>query len=441
MDIILPYDESLEDSILGNIIMEPELYDEVAPFITSLEVFYYTKARVLWTKLSTMRKNREHIDTITVCSDITKQESDKGLTSYYITACIHNIGLSGNIKMYATKLYEKYLMRKVIVSTYDIQNKAKDNNPEVYDVINNAHTVFGELLNVRPNTSQDINELISETVESMKQDKSLLISTGYKSLDRFAGGLTRGEITIVGGRPGHGKTTMLINMLSRVLENGGRAMFFSRELPNAELLKKIICLESQQLSYGLVRKNLFTDSDHVKMNMAIEIIKKKYGKDKFLMFDNLKDFGASSAEVKKFQPDVIFDDYIQLIAYSGREEQRRLQIEELVNNYKWLAKETKSAVVLASQLNRGVEHRGRTYLPQLSDLAESGAIEQVAENVFFTYYDYKVNGEDGKGKNVITLSAGKVRYGDTGAIDMGYDGDRCKIYNNEKEITDELPFA
>tara|TARA_R110002020_G_scaffold273_7_gene1479 strand:- start:4690 stop:5169 length:480 start_codon:yes stop_codon:yes gene_type:complete len=159
------------------------------------------------------------------------------------------------------------------------------------------------------------------------------------------------------------------------------------------------------------------------------------------MFDNIKDFSASSAEVKKFKPDAIFDDYIQLIGYSGKEEQRRLQIEELVNNYKWLAKETDASVILASQLNRGIEYRGKTFLPQLSDLAESGAIEQVAENVFFTYYDYKVNGEDGKGKNVITMSAGKVRYGDTGTIDMGYDGDKCKIFNNEKEMTNELPFT
>ena len=190
-----------------------------------------------------------------------------------------------------------------------------------------------------------------------------------------------------------------------------------------------------------MRKNLFTDQDHVRFNDAVEIVRKKYSKDNFLMFDNIKDFTASSAEVKKFKPDVIFDDYIQLIGYKGKEEQRRLQIEELVNNYKWLAKETNASVVLASQLNRGVEYRGKTFLPQLSDLAESGAIEQVAENVFFTYYDYKVNGEDGKGKNVITMSAGKVRYGDTGTVDMGYDGDKCKIYNDEKEMTNELPFA
>ena len=121
-----------------------------------------------------------------------------------------------------------------------------------------------------------------------------------------------------------------------------------------------------------------------------------------------------------------------------------MQIEELVNNYKWLAKENDCVVVLASQLNRFIERnntRGKALMPQLSDLAESGAIEQVAENVFFSYYDYKVQGEAGKGKNIITLIASKVRYGDSGYADLGYDGDKCKIYNSIGEmINDELPF-
>ena len=162
------------------------------------------------------------------------------------------------------------------------------------------------------------------------------------------------------------------------------------------------------------------------------------------MFDSIKDFAGSASEVKKFKPDVIFDDYIQLIACNGKEEQRRLQVEKICNDYKWLAKESNAVVVLASQLNRGIESMDRKYEPKLSDLAESGAIEQVAENVFFAHYDYKVRGEAGKGKNVITLSAKKIRYGDTGFVDLGYDGDKCKIYNSIEELIandkDEIPF-
>ena len=162
------------------------------------------------------------------------------------------------------------------------------------------------------------------------------------------------------------------------------------------------------------------------------------------MFDNVRDFASASSEVKKFKPDIIFDDYIQLIACDSREDQRRLQIEKLVNDYKWLAKETDAVVVLASQLNRMIERagtRGKAFLPQLSDLAESGAIEQVAENVFFAYYDYKVRGENSKGKDVLTIAAGKVRYGESGAVDLAYDGDKCKIHNSRQEMIDDtLPF-
>ena len=236
----------------------------------------------------------------------------------------------------------------------------------------------------------------------------------------------------------------MINMLANVLEQGHKAIFFSRELPNSELVKKIVCLESQQLSYGEVRKNIFSEDSLRYFNNALAIIRRKYSSDKFLMFDNVRDFASSSGEVKKFKPDIIFDDYIQLIACDSREEQRRLQIEKLVNDYKWLAKETDAVVVLASQLNRFIEragNRGKALMPQLSDLAESGAIEQVAENVFFSYYDYKVQGERGKGKNIITLLASKVRYGDSGSVDLGYDGNKCKIHNSIGEMIDEtLPF-
>ena len=172
---------------------------------------------------------------------------------------------------------------------------------------------------------------------------------------------------------------------------------------------------------------------------SLAFVRKKYASDRFLMFDNVRGFAASSSEVKKFKPDIIFDDYIQLIACDSREDQRRLQIEKLVNDYKWLAKETDAVVVLASQLNRMIERagiRGKALMPQLSDLAESGAIEQVAENVFFSYYDYKVRGEQGKGKNILTISAGKVRYGDSGDVDLAYDGNKCKIHNDIGEMID-----
>jgi len=219
--------------------------------------------------------------------------------------------------------------------------------------------------------------------------------------------------------------------------NGYKCIFFNRELPNSELLKKLMALESGKLSYSMIRKGIYDTSGLEELSKVKELIIRKYNKSKMLMFDNLRNFAKSAAEVKKFKPDVIFDDYIQLITPSKMIEQRRLQLEALVNDYKWLAKEMQCVVVLASQLNRALEVR-REGVPQLSDLAESGAIEQVAENVFFSYYDYKIHGTNGKGKNVITMYAKKVRYGETGSCDLGFNGDKARVYNNVEDFTEDL---
>ena len=332
-------------------------------------------------------------------------------------------------------------MREVIKKTALINESAYSNNSDIYNLMSDTHTSIGALMDVKPGTKFVIEQELEDTIDNIQNSDVNIIKTGFDGIDSLAGGLTRGEISILGGRPGHGKTTVMINMLARALENGKRAVFLSRELPNSELIKKIMCLESGQLSYSMVRQNVYDSQERGEVDRIIKLIKEKYHEDNFLMFDNLRDFASSASEVKKFKPDIVFDDYIQLIECKGKEEQRRLQIERLVNDYKWLAKETEAAIVLASQLNRGIEYRDKSYEPQLSDLAESGAIEQVAENVFFTHYDYKIKGEAGKGKNVLTISAKKVRYGDTGSVDLGYDGNKCKVYNTMGEILNEgLPF-
>ena len=444
MVLTLPYDSATEDAILGAVIMYPEEYETVTKFLSNDEVFYQDRARLLWKKIKRMTRGKEKIDMVTVASSLNDKEVKKGLTAHYVSCCYSAAPAKGAASYYANQLYEKYILRKVIVNSEEIQEKAKSNHIDVYDVINQAHSLYGELLDIRPSKIQDIEDVISDTLLSIKNKSTKLITTGYDNMDKWSGGLTRGEITIIGGRPGHGKTTVMINMLAKALEQGQRAMFFSRELPNSELMKKIICLESGKLSYGMVRKNIFSDDSLKIVNETIDSIREKYSKENFLMFDNLKDFSASSAEVKRFKPDIIFDDYIQLVSCEGYRSERRLQIEKLVNDYKWLAKENDCVVVLASQLNRFIERnntRGKALMPQLSDLAESGAIEQVAENVFFSYYDYKVQGEAGKGKNIITLIASKVRYGDSGVADLGYDGDKCKLYNDLGEIINEdIPF-
>ena len=452
MKEMMPCDTNLENSVLGALIQTPEVYPKIRDYIIDDNLFYQKKARILWRKLKKMLNKKELVDLTTVSTTLSDDEISEGCTHIYVVDCSMVAGLSSSAEVYTKKLYEKYLMRRVIDETNKIQTSAMNSGDDTYTCITSAHTLFSELIELNPTKEkQTIDDLLIDAVQDIQNKDVNLVKTGYNAIDKFAGGLTRGEITIIGGRPGHGKTTMMINMLASLVGKGYKVALFNRELPNIEVIKKLICLESQKLSYSLIRQGIHSQDSLKQLELVREIIKKKYNEQKFLMFDDIRDFAKTSAEVKRFKPDVIMDDYIQLVSPEGKIPERRLQLERLVNDYKWLAKQMKCSVVLASQLNRSIESRHKAGRPQLSDLAESGAIEQVAENVFFVYYDYKINGEDGKGKNVITFVAKKVRYGETGESDMGYNGDKCKIFDSyddfinsikRKEMMDEqeLPF-
>ena len=378
-----------------------------------------------------MLKQGEIVDQITVIENLTDEDSNYGLEAYYITGLTTDSIENKNLLSYGQIVYKKYLMRKLIRETHHIQKNAYLANGNAYDVLHDTHNTIGELIDMQPHTSFDINGAMHETIESIKNSDRNLIPIGYESIDKLCGGLTRGEITIIGGRPGHGKSTLSLNILKNMIDAGYKCMLFNREMSNTEMLKKLVVLESGLLSYSMVRSGALGDESSIKeMNKTVESIKKKYNKDKFVMFDNIRDFGQASAEVKRFNPDVIFDDYIQLIVPDSKIDQRRLQLEKIIHEYKWLAKKTNAAVVLVSQLNRALETRGNP-TPRLSDLAESGSIEQAAENVFFTYYDYKIykhkSIDRGYGREIIEIIAGKVRYGETGSVKMDFKGDEVKI--------------
>ena len=426
-----PSAKEAEGAILGIIMLDSNTYHQAREYITSSHVFYDDRNKILWDKIQYMISHNEHVDMITLCSDLTQEEKSNGLDEYYITSLTSEVGTSENMPSYGKLVYKKYLMRKLIEETHKIQNKAYLSNGNAYEVLNNTYVTISELMDMQPQKHFDIGSAMAETIENIKNSDRNLIPTGYPSLDEMSGGLTRGEITIIGGRPGHGKSTLSLNMLANMINKGYKCIMFNREMSNTEMLKKLVVLESGLLSYSMVRSGALGDESSInEMNKTVELIKEKYNKDKFLMFDNVRDFAQASTEVKRFNPDVIFDDYIQLIVPDSKIEQRRLQLEKIIHEYKWLAKNVNAAVILVSQLNRSLETRSNP-IPRLSDLAESGAIEQAAENGFFTYYDYKIfknkSLERGYGKEIIEIIAGKVRYGETGSVKMDFKGDGAKI--------------
>ena len=427
----------LENIVIGQTINQPEDFDELAQYVPNGDVFIQGKARRLWEMVGSMLRDDKPVTLITVIARLTSYDEDKGVNTSYVVDVTSAAACSTGVKdvTHAKLMYEKYLLRKVMGEAQRIESLARNNTGEVYEAIEDAHRHLGQILELKPDKNFSIDKELLSAISSITDKDSLLLKTGYDSLDSFAGGLTRGEITIIGGRPGHGKTTFMINLLSRMIHSGLRIAFFSRELPNSELLKKLLTLESGKLSYGMVRKGIFEQGDLQELEYIKDKMTGWYAKEKFVMFDHIRDFSSTASEIRKFKPDVVFDDYLQLIQPHGKFDQRRLQLEQLVNDYKWVAKENKCAVVLASQLNRAIETRPDP-IPQLSDLAESGAIEQVAENVFFVFYPHKVT-PDKSQDNLIEIRAAKVRYGETGKCVFGFDGDKAKMYGSLEELVDE----
>jgi replicative DNA helicase len=195
-------------------------------------------------------------------------------------------------------------------------------------------------------------------------------------------------------------------------------------MTNIEMMKKLVVLEAGALSYQDVRLGTYTEEESEIVNSTISRMSRQYGN--LVMFDDISDIDTAIRELKKHKPDIVVDDYIQLINVPHID-QRRLQLEYILRQYKWAIKAEKTVAVLVSQLSRASEQRTNKR-PILSDLRESGSLEQDAEMVLFNHYDWQYNKENSEyGRYGLELIIGKHRYGTTGTVPVGVHGDGCKI--------------
>jgi replicative DNA helicase len=248
-------------------------------------------------------------------------------------------------------------------------------------------------------------------------------------MDAPAGGMTRKEITVIGGRPGHGKTTLVINIIRTLVEQGYKVMLFNREMSNSEMMKKFLVMESDDLLYGEVRRGNLTDAMTMEMELTGVRINEKY-KDLLLMYDDIPTLDEAMIEISRHKPDVVVDDYIQLISMPDRME-RRFQLEKIMIDYKWVCKKENCSALLISQLNRNMESRVDPR-PKMSDYAESGVIEQTVEAAMFVFYGYNFD-DQSYSKYQSEIISAKTRYGKVGKCSVGFNGNKCKFYATEDE--------
>ena len=239
--------------------------------------------------------------------------------------------------------------------------------------------------------------------------------------------MTRKEITVIGGRPGHGKTTLITNLAISLLKQGYKVMLFNREMSNTEMMKKFFVMESDGLSYEDLRVGDIEKGRMEVIEMMADKVKENF--KNLIMYDDIRSLHDAIREVQREKPDVIIDDYIQLVQVQNKKNRdRRFEIEEILMEYKWVCKKENCSAILVSQLNREIEKRLEPR-PRMSDFSESGTIEQTAETALFVFYGFNFDDEK-YDRNEIEVICDKARYGKIGTYVMGFNGSRCKFYNS-----------
>ena len=420
----LPSSADAEQALLGCIIQGGEREQEIAmAWIRDNNAFYTTDNKHIWKSMAELYKDGTEIDIITLTNKVKDAYGDS--KAYYISGLTENLIGTSNVENYARIVWEKYIQRETAKSAESLLNASYEDYKRVGSILEKHSKLIEELRQIQPSKIRDIEVLVEEMKMTVEEDSNLIpFNLGH--LDTFAGGMTRKEITVLGGRPGHGKTTLVINIVKGLIEQGYRVMLFNREMSNTEMLKKMVVMDSNSLKYGDIRRNDLSDNDKDEFEVVSDKIKNNY--KEFIMYDNIRGLDDCLREIAKHKPDIVIDDYIQLIGVEGVKEGRRFEIEKIMQEYKWICKQENCSAILVSQLNREIEKR-LDPRPRMSDYAESGVIEQTAESAMFVFYGHNFDSDKfNPYKSEIIVA--KSRYGKIGTHMVGFNGGRCKFYMN-----------
>ena len=426
------FSDEAEKAVLGSVIIDDNCFDIAKEYILESDAFYIEKNKKIWEAIVELKSENIPVDIVNISSKI------KG-TTYYLTG-LSEIPTTANIESYAKQVHSDWLRRKLVKQSYEIASKASDDTNDISSLLVDVHDTTSNMLNLEPGQRFDLDSLLTMTKDSLFSKRNLT-TTGFAPIDKIISGMTKGEITIFAGRPGNAKTTTVANIARNLVLSGKKVVMFNREMPNTEMMKKFIAMESEGVTYHMLRHNAVTSKSEIEK--SLNIIKEKYT-DKLFMFDNIRNLEGTFREIRRIKPDVVIDDHIGLIEYPTNDmRDLRLKIGDTSRRYKWLCKSEELSVILVSQLNRNIEYRTER-IPKLSDLAESGNLEQDAEIVAFTHYPWTVNFENAKdGKYGLDIVVAKNRYGSTGKATVGFSPDCCTLYDTveqaEASVAKQMP--
>ncbi len=433
-----------EQSVLGGLLLHNEAWDRIADILTEAD-FYNAPHRMIFNAITILLQHNQPADILTVKEQVKKTGSEKTIGGFiYLAQIAENTPSISNIEAYAKHVRELSVYRQLIVVSHEIADTAyHPKEIEVQELIDLSEKKIFEIAEQVTRGRQDITnvkdiikDVVSHVHEMQESSGISGLETGFSGLDKLTSGLQNGDLIIIAGRPSMGKTALSMNIIEHVAITAKKpkpVAIFSLEMPTEQLVMRVIS------SFGHIEgsklRNTMTETDWSSFNHAVLALEKST-----VLIDETPsitptEIRAKCRRLKRQYPDLalIMVDYLQLMTVHGKSENRVQEISEISRSLKALAKEINVPVLALSQLNRAVESRpkaGKGRMPQMSDLRESGSIEQDADIIGFIYRDQQYHDDTYSNPEEVgkaDLKIVKHRNGATGTINLAFIGEYARF--------------
>ena len=443
----LPHSAEAERAVLGAILLDNALFDQTSEILIPGD-FYLESHRSIFSTMERLSSDSRVIDSLTLREELKKDntlEAVGGVT--YIASLLDGVPRVSSVDHYSRIVKEKSLLRKLIHAANEILLRGISNEEDPLELLERAEKSIFDIGQEKIQSGfvqlQDLLTKSYENIETLYQRKESItgISTGFVELDRLTSGFQPADLIIVAARPGLGKTSLVVNIAQySAIQNSKVVGIFSLEMAAQQLVTRMLCAEARVDSHK-VRSGYLSKEDWNRLAKTMS----KLARAQVFVDDtpgiSIVEMRSKARRLKaEHGLDLLIVDYLQLMAGTStgtriRYENRQQEISSITRSLKIMAKELQVPLIAVSQLSRAPEQRRGDHRPQLSDLRESGSIEQDADLVLFIYREdlYKKE-EDLEEQGVVQLIIGKQRNGPTGVVKLAFIEQWTKFENLAREL-------
>ncbi len=439
-----PQDIQAERALLGSIMLRPDIMSDTMDII-SADSFYVEKHRIIFRSMFELFSKNEPIDVLSLSSKLKEKKlfDDVGGGSY-LAELLNSVPSASNAKHYAETVQKKAILRELIDVSGHISNMGYTEDEDLDNLLDNVEKrVFAVTGSPTTHKFVSIRESLTEAWDRLDRlhkntDELRGVSTGFKDLDHKLAGFQKSDLIILAARPSMGKTSLALDIARQAAAHGTPVGIFSLEMSAQQIVDRMLAAEARVDSWKLRRGKISVDEEFGRIRDALD----KLAKAPIFIDDKssntvLKMRAVSRRLKSEHGLGLIMGDYLQLMTPTRNFESMVQQVTEISRSLKGLARELDVPVLALSQLSRAVEARGGR--PRLSDLRDSGSIEQDADVVMFIHRDDKIN-ENSNKPNVAEILIEKHRNGPTGKIELYFDEEKTTFLSLEKESLTSQPI-